>query len=292
MLQSYAFCLVLVVGLAGICQVATFGTMPGNWKDMSVSARGESGSAGQKDYIIHDPDFCINLPSMTSTAPTDAYAGTMYCSSVTEEKECGLGTTLYRLSSNGKNKYDPCYWDAEKAKCKMTKDTYQCGDECFPTAQSTDTGTNDDGTKYIECGGLVEAVTDPDNVETSCECVKIYDGGIKVRCAINKKQIVATRRRLDERRLDSFADECYAKSHTIGTTSGPGNYVTVKTYECVPTVNSDGVDQCKCNSKSVITLPETDIPDAEKMTNQELYQTDQVAEDASCQKNVSPYYWG
>lgn len=295
MLQSNTFGLVLIVGLAGICQVATFGTMPGNWKDLSVSARGESGSP-ENDDIVRDPDFCINLPSMRRTAPA-TYAGTQWCSSVTTEKECGYGTTLYRLSSAGLNKYDPCWWDKEArngaGKCKMTKDTYVCGDQCFPTAQDTSTDTTDDGTTYIECGGLREEVDVLTGVETSCDCVKIYeDGEIKMRCAISKKQIVSTRRRLDERRRLSFAEECSGLSTILSTTSGPGNLETKQIYECVPTVNVDGDDECKCNTKSVLTMPETDIPEDKQMTNEELYQNDNVAEDASCQANVSPYYWG
>jgi len=140
--------------------------------------------------------------------------------------------------------------------------------------------------------GVRVAVTE--EYDTSCDCVNIWeDGQVKRKCAISNKQIVSTRRRLDARRLD-FASDCYARSTTGTTTSGPGNFVTTKTYECKPSRNVQNEDVCTCDSKSVVTLPEADIPNDKKLTNEELYKDENIAADASCQANgaVTPVYWG
>jgi len=308
MLQSNAL-LLLIVGLAGICQVATFGTMPGSLKGLTASTRGETAGKVQDTDVVHDPDFCINLPAKQSTGPIITFSwgesGGMYCNDFAKtEAACGNGTTLYRLSSGGKNKYDPCFWDKDHnggaGKCKMSGDVYNCGDQCFPTAQtpeSTTTGAPA-GKKIVSCGGL-DKMVDSTVHDTTCKCIKVADPYpiIKTRCSFINQQIVSTQ---SGRRLmtsEEFTTDCYSRNKYSAPVpydaSNPNGLLVQDVKDCKPSTDAQGTMTCTCEDKQVMTLADSLIPGGEK-TSTQIYNdngnTLEAATNDEC-RDVSPCFW-
>lgn len=232
----------LLVGLAGTCQVAAFGTF-----SQRVAVRGEAatGTFDTDDY------FCLNITKKTNI-------GDAWCGSLKTAVQCGYGMDSFRVSSAGKNKYDPCYWnpnflngDGTLGKCELTMQYYMCGPQCLPTGQ--DIGGTPTGGNTISCGGANYTVPTGQTVST-CKCVKKWvesvpppGGKVYTECAIVTS--VASSRR---GRSLLTAAECESQNTEEAATQS-GNYWMQRKYQCTASSTSAGGPlTCTCVWKTVI----------------------------------------
>merc|ERR1719230_233639 len=138
MQYSVAALRALLLGLAGSCQVAAFGTMPdlSAFKDAKISTKGESADDVDTLPLKLDENFCTNAISKFNI-------GSRYCYEINDlgPGACGGGADTYRRGDHDPNKYDVCQW--RDGSCKAAMYTYECGSICFPTAESIVESTND-----------------------------------------------------------------------------------------------------------------------------------------------------
>jgi len=265
----------LLLGLAGSCRVAAFGTMPdlSAFKDAKISTRGEGANDGETVPLKLDPNFCTNAISKN-------YVGLEFCSSVDHlgAAFCGGGSDTYRRGTHNPDKYDACQWRCDKGKpcgCKQTGYTYLCGPQCFPTAASITETTDDDkcgaDENYVECGpdGGPPVLTDCVAKEFQAECdkakvmVKDANGDWVVQMKYEIKRMDPDRRRLHGREL---ADNCGTVEEPL--CAGPENPLKVeqvgnmelRTIEKCSCLDGEGCS-CKLSTSAVISTPKDDTDD-------------------------------
>jgi hypothetical protein len=236
----------LLLGLAGSCRVAAFGTMPdlSGFKDAKISTRGEGANDGETVPLKLDPHFCTNAISKN-------YLGADYCNAADDlgAAYCGGGSDTYRRGTNDPNKYDACQWRCEtdgSCGCKLAGYTYQCGTQCFPTAASMTETTNDNecgaDEHYVECGPyLKDCVSNQFTAVCDEALVTVQDasGQWVVQEKYEIKRIDSTRRRLHGREL---ADNCGTDEDPL--CAGPDNpiettYINEKTQQ-------QTIEKCSC----------------------------------------------
>jgi hypothetical protein len=285
MQYSLAALRALLLGLAGSCQVAAFGTLPDldALKDAKIGTRGET-AGGTTLGIKLDQNFCTNAISKN-------YLGTDYCGSITSlgPGACGSGSDVYRTSDNNDDKYDVCQW--RDGKCDFAGYSYMCGSQCFPTAESISESTNnaqcDAGKVFVECGpaGEPPVITDCVSTDYTARCDHSLVGefdppGSNNWVVKDKWQISLTdagnrRRELEARELSTGCTPA-CKGIISTTPDGPNRELVVEEKCSCGTVGS-GVS-CSCATVSSIVITDT---------------TSQItAQDASICQDVTPQWWG